>query len=48
MNYECLMDIERNYNAMFKYDFAKLIDNINSHYKNVNFNIIINFLIKKK
>ena len=37
MNYECLMDIEKNYQAMFKYDFSKDLEKINENYKIVFF-----------
>ena len=37
MNYECLMDIEKNYEAMFKYDFSKEIDKMDEKYKRVFF-----------
>ena len=50
MSYECLMDIEKNYAAMFKYDFSKGIDNMNEHYKKVswiNYNLLI-FKSKEK
>ena len=35
MSYECLIDLEKNYEAMFKYNFSTEIEKMNENYKKV-------------